>query len=486
MSLASCPRCGAPIHFPIGSGATVVCASCRSVVARTDRGLEPLGQVADVSRGDASLAIGDKGKAGGHSFTVAGVINFAHTAGGSWEEYTVYVGDALYVLSHAQGRWALLSAVAPQVFEPPAIGALRVGADVVFGPFGRFRVAEIGKGTMTGGEGELARGASPDAPVLFVDLDGEGDAVASIDYGDGTKPPVAYVGTKMAFAALQITRAGIARGEHAATKSYTCPNCGAPLDLLTGAAALSVSCKYCGTVSEPEGAKIVSKIDLAGRSSDIPLGTKGKLRGVEWTVVGYMTRSATEDGDTYSWQEYLMYEIGQGFAWLVQDDEGYWLSVGVSSAEMSDVENGRSLTFRGQRYRMRNATRATVLFVIGEFYWKVRVGESVIMTDYVCKPLKGAQMGLAQEASGDEVNWSHSQKLDASEVQAAFGIAMKAAAPGNKGLSPVEIFIVVVLLLIVISIIGAVLDNGCTGGGGGGGSSYGGVRGGFGGGFGGK
>ena len=37
---ASCPACGATVTFKTGSAVVVVCESCNSVVARTDRGDE--------------------------------------------------------------------------------------------------------------------------------------------------------------------------------------------------------------------------------------------------------------------------------------------------------------------------------------------------------------------------------------------------------------------------------------------------------------
>src|SRR3712207_7969344 len=46
VTVANCPSCGAPVEFAIGSSAVVVCSHCRSIVARTDRGVEDLGKAA--------------------------------------------------------------------------------------------------------------------------------------------------------------------------------------------------------------------------------------------------------------------------------------------------------------------------------------------------------------------------------------------------------------------------------------------------------
>ena len=53
---ANCPACGAEVLFKTGSSVVVVCEFCRSVVARTDRGVEDLGKVSDVAESGSNYA----------------------------------------------------------------------------------------------------------------------------------------------------------------------------------------------------------------------------------------------------------------------------------------------------------------------------------------------------------------------------------------------------------------------------------------------
>ena len=46
---SNCPSCGGPIEFTAGSTIVLVCPFCRSAVARTDRGLQDLGKVAEIA-----------------------------------------------------------------------------------------------------------------------------------------------------------------------------------------------------------------------------------------------------------------------------------------------------------------------------------------------------------------------------------------------------------------------------------------------------
>ena len=69
---ANCPTCGGPIEFTAGSTIVIVCPYCRSAVARTDRGLEDLGKVAEVVESGSPLRLGLKGEYKGAKFELTG------------------------------------------------------------------------------------------------------------------------------------------------------------------------------------------------------------------------------------------------------------------------------------------------------------------------------------------------------------------------------------------------------------------------------
>jgi hypothetical protein len=69
---ASCPNCGAPIEFKLGSSAGCVCPFCRFSVARTGEVLEAIGKVADLVPTAPRLTVGDQGMVDGRPFTVGG------------------------------------------------------------------------------------------------------------------------------------------------------------------------------------------------------------------------------------------------------------------------------------------------------------------------------------------------------------------------------------------------------------------------------
>src|SRR5919199_4190383 len=105
---ASCPACGAQVLFKTGSSVVVVCESCNSVVARTDRGIEDVGKVADVVESGSPLEVGLRGVYLGVAFELTGRAQLGHAAGGFWDEWYAHFEDGRWGwLAEAQGRFYL-------------------------------------------------------------------------------------------------------------------------------------------------------------------------------------------------------------------------------------------------------------------------------------------------------------------------------------------------------------------------------------------
>jgi hypothetical protein len=57
-----------------------------------------------------------------------------------------------------------------------------------------------------------------------------------------------------------------------------------------------------------------------------------------------------------------------------------------------------------------------VTYVVGEFYWRVAVGERCVVDDYICPPLM-----LSREVTAKEASWSQAEYLKPADLCAAFG-----------------------------------------------------------------
>lgn len=489
-----CPNCGSTIEFRAGTSASLVCKYCKHVVVRTDRDMRNLGKVADVVFGDAGLAPGDRGTFRGRSFSVEGRLVLQHPAGGTWEEYyAVFDGRNPAWISEAQGFWQVVNAV--QFVPPPAASIhpqMQLTLPVPGGQPSIFVVGEKNEGTFLSGEGELPFAAAPGTKRTFVDLSAAGGGWASIDYGDGSQAPQVYVGVQTSFAEFQITERGGDRPAQAVkTEAIKCPGCGAPLPVLS-AGTERAACRHCNALSDVKLQQVVARQGQAREQPSIELGRKGVLgpadaRGVfnaEWTVLGYVERStgAPMSDDWFGWQEYLLYNVQHGYRWLVFDEGNFYL---ITPLAAGDVDASRApvfVTMRNLHFRKRNQQQARVDFVLGEFYWKVEVGETVWAEDYE----HGREI-VSCERSQNEVSWSHGVIIPIAAVTQAFGYQPKysaygAAAPaaytpsGGGGASS---GLVIAIIIIVVLVFGMAACGACLGDGSGSGSSStsGGVRG---------
>src|SRR5437660_11477876 len=155
---ASCPACGAQVLFKTGSSVVVVCESCNSVVARTDRGVEDAGKVADVVESGSPLEVGLGGVYLGVAFQLTGRAQLGHAAGGFWDEWYAAFSDGRWGwLAEAQGRFYLTFQLSlPDVNAMPSFEALHLGHPVAAIPLsGPLVVAEKGIARTISAQGEI-------------------------------------------------------------------------------------------------------------------------------------------------------------------------------------------------------------------------------------------------------------------------------------------------------------------------------------------
>ena len=208
-------------------------------------------------------------------------------------------------------------------------------------------------------------------------------------------------------------------------KALNCPNCGAAITLRSFQQAVTVVCESCHSILDAKdpNLQILQKFEVAvGESRPlIPLGTRGKMRGVDYEVIGYQRRSITVEEVRYSWQEYTLFNPFKGFRYLTEY-QGHWNDVVVCKQLPVVNPNLTSSTpatavYLGENYRHFQTAEAYTKFVLGEFPWQVRVGEHATATDYVCPPRV-----LSSEKAGNEVSWSLGEYMYGVDVWKAFNL----------------------------------------------------------------
>lgn len=210
--------------------------------------------------------------------------------------------------------------------------------------------------------------------------------------------------------------------------SLSCPHCGAAITLRALDQAQTVVCASCGSVLDARDPNLRVLQEYQRRQKftpQIPLGTRGTLKGEPWEVVGFQVRCARIDAISYYWDEYLLFNPYKGFRYLTQYD-GHWNDVQVVKAAPSESVNGRQpfVTLHGETFRHFQTTTADTVFVLGEFPWQVRVGDKAVVRDFVCPPRM-----LSEEQMQGETTWSLGTYMPPAQVWRAFGLSGTPPAP---------------------------------------------------------
>ena len=428
---ANCPSCAAPLEFKAGSSIVLICPFCRSAVARTDRGLDDLGKVAEIAESESPLKIGLKGTFKGNRFELTGRAQYRHEAGGFWDEwYATFSNGWVGWLAEAQGRFYLtFYQPMPAGQSLPAYDDLQPGQTTIAIPgAGNLLVTEKGVATSAAAEGEIPYQFTPNEQSRYADLSGHQLAFGTIDYG--MEPPWIFVGNQVTLADLGLADARPAerKARVVAAASMGCPNCGGPITLAAPDKTERVTCPNCDSLLDVDQGNLkylrALKPTEADKNFVLPIGAEGTFgEGTKFKVIGAMTRSVSVDGITYYWHEYLLYNAQIGFRWLVHSDNHWNFVEPVNAAEVDatgfvgNSGSPTSVTFNGRKYKIFQDANARVEYVKGEFYWRVEQAETVRAVDYISAPYM-----LSMERTANEVNWSSGTYLTNADIEKAFGV----------------------------------------------------------------
>ena len=206
-------------------------------------------------------------------------------------------------------------------------------------------------------------------------------------------------------------------------KALHCPKCGAAIVLRTFGQAEMVACGSCRSILDAKDPNLAVLQQFEAKTSDvrplIPLGTRGKLHGTDYEVIGFERRHATVEGISYPWQEYVLFNPYKGYRYL-SEYNGHWNDIAICKElpivdSSISTEPGSAANYLGEGYKHFQTTEAKTDFVLGEFPWQVRVGEQATVTDYVHPPRV-----LSSEKMDKEVTWSIGEYMYGREIWEAF------------------------------------------------------------------
>jgi hypothetical protein len=403
-----------------------VCGSCNTVVRRSGSSVEAYGTAGEIREDATLLCLGTRGSHQGKSFTLVGRLQLQYLDG-TWNEWHMAFSDGSFGwLAEAQGFYsvhrpvnAMVSAILPEG-DPNQFAGYRRGSSVTIG--GQAYVASnVGTARCIGGEGELPFPVAQGYDLPFVDLTSVTSACGTVDFSDVA--PKVFLGQFIEFDELDLKglrpelppEHAMAIGERPPVEPIQCPSCGGGLERKTGLQAKALYCSFCGggidLTAEPYTIFVQQEWNgLAGQL--LQLGDKGNIEGETFEVLAILIREAVKW--QVKWTEYLLYNPKKGYRWLI-DSNGH-MSWCTPLHEWPQDVGASDVQVRGHRCSYKEANEIAVRQVVGELYWRVRIGDTVRGTDFVNAPYI-----VSREVSDDEVTWSLSEYQEPKAIYKAFG-----------------------------------------------------------------
>ncbi|HWH84223.1 MAG TPA: DUF4178 domain-containing protein [Burkholderiaceae bacterium] len=473
---AACPNCGAPVEFRSAASAFAVCSFCKSSVVRDGEALRKIGESAELFDDHSPLQLGAAGRHQGAAFTLVGRLQYRY-AEGTWNEWHALFdsGDESQKsgwLSEDNGRY-VIAFDAPLPSTAPTAASLRPGAPVVIGSQA-WSVASVTRATLLAAQGELPHAPPAAKDFVVADLRNTGGEVGTLDYADAAAPRWS-IGRSVALSELAMTGLADATEKSLKGRGVECPSCGAALEVKL-ASTQAIVCHQCHAVvdlvgkdGQGVGGDLAHYAQANGSEPLIPLGTVGTLAfgarpALPWQVVGYVERcevdQAPDDEQTF-WREYLLYHRTEGFAFIVDAQDGWSWSAPITGVPAG---SGAVVNLGGVVYRKLYDYTGMVTYVLGEFYWQVTQNQRTFNSDYQgTGAATSKRLNREQTDSGGtrEVVWSAGETLAADTVLKAFRLAPERGAALQRDALPTSLngasllakiffwaFVVIVVLML--------------------------------------
>jgi hypothetical protein len=183
-----------------------------------------------------------------------------------------------------------------------------------------------------------------------------------------------------------------------------------------------VVCDHCHSILDAQDPRLTIlqkfKVTVDEYPPLIPLGTRGTIRGTAYEAVGFQRRTIHVEGISYSWHEYVLFNPYKGFRYLTEYN-GHWNDTSIlkSLPIVNDDVSPPTVSYLGQTYKNFQTANAATSFVLGEFPWQVRVGESAEVSDYVSPPRV-----ISSEQTGKEITWSMGEYISGRDIWKAFSL----------------------------------------------------------------
>lgn len=147
------------------------------------------------------------------------------------------------------------------------------------------------------------------------------------------------------------------------------------------------------------------------------LGLKGKIKDIEYEIIGRLRYQEEEDYEKNTWDEWVAVSGDGTFHYFVEED-GRIDSYEEYIPESIDMESDSSfIEFEGKKIKKSESYTGRIVLAEGELPWKPEIGEAALCYDF-----KKGGKSFTIEKSDEEVSITRGERLTHGEVINAFNI----------------------------------------------------------------
>lgn len=195
--------------------------------------------------------------------------------------------------------------------------------------------------------------------------------------------------------------------------SFNCAQCGSPIQVNAPGQSLTFACRSCSAIlqEDSKGNRIITQTSQKSMYKPLfELGAKTDFRGDKWQILGFMVRS--DEDEEFFWREYLLFNPYLGYRFLTESD-GHWNFMHTTKIVPSVSAQHRR--WMGTLYKNYYRGSAKVQFVLGEFYWRIKVGDVVNVQDFIAPPDI-----ISAEIDDSEIVWTAGKYIPPDDIQKSF------------------------------------------------------------------
>jgi hypothetical protein len=407
-----CPECLKIVPFTSGETNFVKC-QCGKIIERRFDGLLYVHPDAPLEGAAGAIQPGSAGSWDSQPFRVVGRIRvwFQEAVINYWS--LIFDDGSLLLLEEAYGMYAVMKkAAVPQSISSADVYDLKIGSKRSLEKSEDFILEQKNNIHKWELEGEAFW---PEFPLNIKVVDFSSAAANRYVIMQGkTLKKWAFEYYPVLFDELQLANLRI---PEAKPFEFGCHKCAARITIIAYPYANSCACSQCGTwyAVDPKKGLIKAKANTVDYTPVLGIGSKGILKGVEYTITGC---SQKQEVNIYKskWREYTLYNSNEGFAFLSEFD-GHW--VFLKETEIAPVlltEEVKELVVDGELFVLFNAYKYTVTWAAGEFPYNIFDNQETSVKEYISPP----EIWIREKNPVEGIRWYSGEHISKRAVDNAF------------------------------------------------------------------